>query len=221
MGNKWVLITGSSRGLGRYLAIEFAKAGYNIILHGTKKSNEFRKTLKQIKKINVKIKTIFADLSNGRGLIKIKKYINSIKPKILINNAALYKEKDIFKQVGVNLISPIGLINFVSNVMERRGGGVIININSVAGKIANCKEAVYCASKFGLRGFSESVKYEMLKRGIRIIDLYPGAINIGMSSGRKDRNNLIDPAEFSKFVCMLTETKSFIANDVNFTKTKH
>lgn len=221
MKNKWVLITGSSRGLGRHLAIEFAKTNHNIVLHGTKESDDFFKTLKQIKKYNVEFKTVFADLSNKYGLAKIKKYINLIKPAIFINNAALYSEKDALKQISLNLVAPIILTEYVCKIMAKNSGGAIININSMAGKIANYKEAVYCASKFGLRGFSESIKYEMLKRGIRIIDLYPGAINTGMSANRKDKNNLIDPEEFAKFILTFIETKSFIAHDINFIKTRY
>lgn len=221
MKNEWVLITGSSRGLGKYLATEFAKAGYNIALHGTKESDEFRKTLKQIKRYNTGVKTIFADFSNRDDLAKIKKYINNLKLKIFINNAALYDEKDVFQEITVNLVASVILIDAVSRAMVKGGGGTIININSMAGKLANFKEALYCASKFGLRGFSESIKYEILKNNVKIIDLYPGAINAGMSSHRKDKNNLIDPVEFSKFVRGLIKIKSFVANDINFTRTKY
>lgn len=199
MENKCVFITGSSRGLGKCLASEFLNAGYRTISHNRK----------------------IADLSQEEDLEKLKKYIGIVKPRIFINNAGLYNEKDVLKEIKVNLIAPIVLIDFVGEIMSKNGGGIIININSTAGKVPNYKEALYCASKFGLRGFSESVKYELLKDNVRIIDLYPGAINTGMSAHRKDRNKLIDLKEFSRFVRLITETKSFVANDINFIRTNY
>lgn len=203
------------------MALEFANTGYNIILHGRKQSAEFRKVLEQIKKIGAQTKTIFADLSTSRGLSVMKKCINSAKPDILINNAAIYQDENILRQVTVNLVAPITLANCAAKVMNEKGGGTIININSMAGKVPNAKESVYCASKFGLRGYSESVKYGLLKQNIRMIDLYPGAINTGISSHREDREKLIDPEEFAQFVCNLTHTKSFMVHVLDLTRVRY
>lgn len=202
------------------MALEFAKAKYNIVLHGRKKSDEFYKTLEEINKCGVENKTIFADFSNKQDLSKFEEYINTLKLKIFINNVALHNDNDVSKQIEVSLTTPIILTYSISKTMVKNGGGIIININSMAGKVTKYEEAVYCASKFGLRGFSDSIKFELIKHNVKVMDLYPGAINTGMSSNRENRENLIDPDEFSKFVVSLVKTKSFVAHDIDFTRTK-
>jgi len=225
---KWCLITGSSNGFGRILAICLAKNGYNIIIHGRNKKR-LKSVSGEIKSIGSEFKIIRSDLNKIQSIKDIIKIIEEKNIKIVINNAAEYKfgkliehsDLDIEKIIKTNLIVPILITKYVINFYLKNGGGIIININTVAGKIGNENESIYCSSKFGLRGFSESIKHQLIKENIKIIDVYPGAMSIGMSTKRGDLNLLIDPVEVSDFIIKTLNNESFIINDINLQRTHY
>jgi short-subunit dehydrogenase len=226
---KTVLITGASSGFGACLARAFAHAGHAVILHGRdeKRLNAVRDEI--LKKEKIECPMIIADLQNSDGLDAIKKLFHVRNVDVLINNAAVNPElgrgsatidvNDVDAIVSTNTSSAIKLCY---NAFEsfRGRGGIIINISSVAGLRGSSREPIYAASKFGLRGFSESVKEEWLKEGIKMIDVYPGALSTGMSAQRPDAKDLIDPQEFAEFVVGLCKTKSFFAKEINIRRTK-
>ncbi len=227
---KTVLITGSSSGFGVNIAQAFAQAGYAIILHG--RNSKKLKTLKNkiLKEERVTCSLIVADLGNSNGLTAIKKTLRNQKIDILINNAAVNPElghtdiandkSNIDTIFSVNTATAIALCYTAFAHFKTHGSGIIININSVAGLKGSAHEAVYAASKFGLRGFSESVKEEWLKKGVKMIDVYSGAIATGMSAQRTDVKDLIDPEELAKFLIGLCKTDSFFARELNVQRTK-
>lgn len=195
-----VFITGSTRGFGFYMAASFCADGHEVILNGRKDNKSIVDTLPKAK-------------YHRSDVYKVSSYHFSMyEPDIIINNAFDNEEP---------LRSGFGQIFILDEAIKYfriKGGGVIININSVAGINPNPKEATYCAAKFALRGYSESIKYELRKEGIRIIDIYPGAINTGMSSEREDHDKLIDPSELARFIAKIYETKSFIVSSININK---
>lgn len=183
MRDEYVLITGSSRGLGRYLALTFALHGFNVILHGRDKAR-LCSLKRRINKINVKCLIIKGDLRKKSVLNRLIKTAISKNVKILINNAGLHcpgvpiseiKNAQINNILSVNLIVPIKIIKALYPVLSTRKNSVIININSISGIRNQMHRTVYCASKWGLRGFSDTLKLEN-KNKIKIIDVYPGRI---------------------------------------------
>jgi len=106
--------------------------------------------------------------------------------------------------VETNLIAPMLLIKRVSWMFKLEWGGVIININSAAGKQPNPIESVYCASKHGLRGFTSSLQCGVSKNA-QIIDVYLGAMKTDMTSGREDFNDFIDPSDAAQAIFALSE----------------
>jgi len=183
-----VLITGSTKGLGKAMAEEFRNQGYNVTTNG-RYSGDIAKRTSQI---------------NIRDFKKCN-------PQIIVNNAfCLYD--DIEQQV-------LFLIKSINYFAET--GGTIINVNSVAGIYPDTIEPLYAAAKHALRGYSESVKFECMHRGIRIIDVYPGAIGCGLSEGRVDFTKLIDPKELAEFIVTLCNTKSFVVSSIQFNRTNY
>lgn len=148
---------------------------------------------------------------------------------IFINNAAVNTElgrdnnfhsaDEISNVISTNTTAAIALCLSAFEHFRRNAGGIIVNINSIAGLLGSRHEPLYAASKFGLRGFSESVKDAWLGQGIRMIDAYPGAIATGMSATRTDVNDLIDPDELASFVVYLCNTRTFYAREINIQKT--
>ena len=111
--------------------------------------------------------------------------------------------------LNTNLVSPVLLLRRVITAMIQRGKGTIAVINSLAGKQGNSEEAVYCASKFGLRGFVESVRHDCAKSGVRIFSVYPGAMQTPMAKSRADFDKLIHPravAELLLDICLKHRT---------------
>lgn len=226
---KTVLITGASSGFGAHLAGAFAHAGYAVVLHG-RNEEKLRAVQNEIsEKEKVHCEMIIADLQKAEGIDVIQKALHTQNVDILINNAAINPElghdgimndlKNIDAIVSTNTSSAIALCYAAFAHFTTREGGTIVNINSVAGLRGSSHEPVYAASKFGLRGFSESVKDAWLKQGVRMIDVYAGAIATGMSSHRPDVNNLMDPQELATFLVGLCATDSFFVRELNVYKT--
>ena len=127
---------------------------------------------------------------------------------ILINNAGVYHKGSFqdthieeYKEViDINLIAPIVLTKtlWTELIVSK---GIVVNINSMAGKKGSKDEFLYCASKHGLKGFSEALQYEATKEGVRVIDLCLGAMKTDMTKKhRADWDDLIDPEEAANLV---------------------
>lgn len=225
---KTVLVTGASSGFGTFLARAFARAGYVVVLHGrdAKRLSAVRDEIVRAEKAECPV--IIADLRSADGLATVKKAFQEWNVDVLINNAAVNPQlewgavSDVEKidaVVSTNISAAIALCYAAFSHFAARGGGAIVNINSVAGLRGSSREAVYAASKFGLRGFSESVKEEWLKHGVRMIDVYPGAMAAGMSGKRPDAQKLIDPGELAGLLVYLCGTKSFYVQSLAVRRT--
>ena len=169
-----VLVTGSSSGLGFYIAKYFLEKGHAVVLHGRNKE--------KINKINENFcnkgsqsNFIIGDLSSTKDIKKIAEYAIEEKVKILINNAGLIcpglefskiTNEIIHTMIDVNLKAPILLLNALQDHIHQ-----VININSMVGMESKVNRTMYASSKWGLRGFSDSLKKENNK--YKILDVYP------------------------------------------------
>lgn len=207
MATKTVLITGSSKGLGRSLALVFAANKFNIILHGRdKRGLEYVK--KKVVENNVDCDVVRGDLTSEETINKLYKAAEKRSLDILINNAGIYAHKHFqnmnleeFKRIiSVNLIAPAQLIMKIYPIFLQKKSGVIININSVAGKNPNEMEAAYCASKHGLLGFSRSFQFEANRNHVRLISVFLGAMNTSMTKDRIGHKKLIQTDEAADLI---------------------
>ena len=163
---KTVLITGSSKGLGRSLAFHFAANKYNVILHG-RDQPAMAEVADEILRKDVVCDAVLGDLGSEKTINNLYEVAKKRDLNILINNAAMYVHKPFSKMtpaelkrtIEVNLIAPALLTMRIYPIMKERRSGTIINISSMAATVANELEAAYCASKHGLRGFSRSFCY--------------------------------------------------------------
>jgi len=183
MNNKSVLITGSSKGLGKELALVFAKNNYDIILHGRDKTGLYN-VAKQVNKYS-KVKIIEGDLKSNQTLNNLYEAAKQKSISILINNAAVHcpklpleelTETQIEDMLLTNLNSPIKLTKKIySNFLEKKCGTIII-INSISGLENQMLRSIFCASKWGLKGFTDTLRLEAKKNNIRVIGVYPSRI---------------------------------------------
>ena len=185
--NKTIIVTGSGRGIGKYIAKRLAAEGANIVVTA--------RTQEDIEKVTFKINSKGGSAISIRGDVArqndvrniITKAINKFgKVDILINNAGVGLRKSLLdtEEEEFNEVMDVnvkGVFLFMKNIIPEmeKSGGLIINISSGAGKTGIPTLSVYCASKFAVIGFTEAVAGEV-SGNIKIVALCPGSVDEGM-----------------------------------------
>lgn len=189
--NKTALITGASRGIGRGIAIEFAKQGANVAFTYNASAEAAKVLEKELEAFGIKAvgyQSNAADFDAAQELAKnVLDEFGNID--ILINNAGITKdnllmrisEDDFDKVIEVNLKSVFNLTKAVIRSMMKQRAGSIINMSSVVGLKGNAGQANYAASKAGILGFTKSVALELGSRNIRCNAIAPGFIETEMT----------------------------------------
>ena len=192
--NKTVIVTGAAKGIGRAIALRFAKEGCNIVLNY--RSNVSDELIEEIKSYGVECLPFKADVSvysEAETLIKeSKKHFGSVD--VLVNNAGITRdmlimrmsEDEIDSDINTNLKGTFNTIRHVSSVMLKQKSGAIINLSSVVGLMGNVGQANYAASKAGVIGLTKSTARELAARGITCNAIAPGFIETDMTSVLKD-----------------------------------
>ncbi|MBK2123727.1 3-oxoacyl-[acyl-carrier-protein] reductase [Fangia hongkongensis] len=192
MSKKVAVITGSSRGIGRALALRFAQSGYDILIH-------CNKNLDLAEKLNAEIKSLGQTGIIVQADISIKEEASSVievaydkwgKIDVLINNAGITKDaRFIFMKdeewqqvINVNLNGVYNVSRSCIYRMIREREGCIINISSVAGIKGVTGQVNYCASKFGVVGFTKALAREVAPYNISVNCIAPGYIETDMTN---------------------------------------
>ncbi len=182
---KAALITGASSGLGRATAIALAGAGADVGLVA-RSAQELEGAREEAAKFGTRTLALPADLAGeddaARAVGQTVEAFGRID--VLVNAAGTdapgtVEELSVEgwdRTLSVNLRAPFLLSKAAFPHMREAGGGTIVNISSVAGKKGWANASAYCASKFGLTGFTEALADEGREYGIRAIVLYPGAM---------------------------------------------
>ena len=187
---KVALITGSSRGIGKAIALELAKNGCNIVVNDIDPSkNEAEKTVEEISALGVEAIAITADVSNFDD---VKKMMDEIKGKfekidILVNNAGITKDRTLKKMtpeewnavINVNLTSMYNVTHNALGLIPE--GGRIISLSSVSGISGNFGQTNYASTKAGVIGFTKSLAKEVGKMKITVNAIAPGFIKSAMT----------------------------------------
>jgi len=191
---KRTLITGASRGIGKSIAESLSREGVNLFLTGRDKAS--LKELEELLSADVKIGTAAADLADENQLEKMfaeaVSFLGGID--ILINNAGLGIKGEIKDMpleswdmtLDINLRAPYMLSKLAANEMISRRSGYIINIGSGASQNPIAGFAAYCASKYGLLGFSESLGLELREHNIKVSIILPGSTATYFGGGNPD-----------------------------------
>ncbi len=192
MSGRTVIVTGASSGIGEVTARAFGRAGDRVVLAARRVDR-----LTQLAAELPDSLVVAADLTNAGDVHRVAQSALSRYGTIdvLVNNAGLGRygwlerltEDDILAQIQVNLTAPILLARAVLPAMLAQRRGVIINVCSVAGRIATPTTSIYNTTKFGLDGFSEALRREVGPQGIHVCAIYPGPVagtEFGEHSGR-------------------------------------
>ncbi len=188
LSGKVAIVTGAARGMGQGIALELAKQGADVVVSDVLPGDE---TVKAIIELGRKAFYVKTDVSNER---QVKRMISETMKKlgkldILVNNAGIYRtaatsalsEKEWNRTIDIDLKGVFLLSREAIKVMKP--GSSIINISSIAAMVGFPQAAAYCAAKGGVRAFTKSLAVEVVKQGIRVNSIHPGAIETPMTAG--------------------------------------
>jgi 3-oxoacyl-[acyl-carrier protein] reductase len=193
IGNrKTVLITGSSKGIGKAIALRFAKEGYNLVINGSKDKEKLEETKAEIEKFNVACLAFLGDMGDYH---KVKELFKLIKEEfghldVLVNNAGIsyvgllsdMTWQDWDKVIRTNLTSVYNCCSLAIPNMVQKKEGKIINISSVWGNVGASCEVAYSASKGGMNAFTKALAKELAPSNIKVNAIACGAIDTEMNS---------------------------------------
>ena len=189
--NKSAIITGATRGIGRGIAMEFAKHGANVAFTYSSSVDAANALELELKTFGVNAKGYQSNAANFDAAQELAKNVledfGSID--VLVNNAGITKdnlllrmsEQDFDQVIEVNLKSVFNLTKAVIRPMMKQRAGSIINMSSVVGLKGNAGQTNYAASKAGIVGFSKSLALELGSRNIRSNVIAPGFIETEMT----------------------------------------
>ncbi|WP_018466710.1 SDR family oxidoreductase [Calidithermus timidus] len=206
MNEKVALVTGASKGIGREIARQLVSEGVRVGLLARNRA--------QLEALAVELGegalalpgdvTQFADLE--RAVARLEERFGGLD--YLINNAGIGVFKPVQEMniedwrvvLETNLTGPFLATKAAVPAMQRRGGGHIVNIGSLAGKNAFAGGSAYNASKFGLIGFSEAIMQDLRYLGIRVSTVLPGSVNTAFGGNSADAAWKIQPEDVAQAV---------------------
>ncbi|MFQ5454716.1 MAG: 3-oxoacyl-[acyl-carrier-protein] reductase [Nitrospirota bacterium] len=204
------LITGSSRGIGKSIALRLAKAGVNVVITGRDigKINETVKEIEGVRRETIGVKTDVSDID------EVKNTIDTILERfgrldILVNNAGITRDRLLLRMnkddwetvLNINLTGVYNCTKLAIRQMVKQRMGKIVNITSMVGAMGNIGQANYAASKGGIIAFTKSVAREYAGRGINVNAVAPGYIETDMTSVLDDnaKKELLKQIPFKRF----------------------
>ncbi|MFJ7975198.1 SDR family NAD(P)-dependent oxidoreductase [Peribacillus sp. NPDC096379] len=184
--NKCVVITGASGGIGKEVARKAAEQGARVVLlaRNTDKLEKLRNELNS--QYGDVAYSYTLDVSDMKKIVEVftEIYAHVGEIDVLVNNAGYgtFKEVDetdtdeIQAMFRVNVIGLMACTKMVVSAMKRRKSGHIINVASMAGKIATPKSTLYSSTKFAVIGYSNALRLEVMRDGIHVTTVNPGPI---------------------------------------------
>ena len=226
------LITGASRGIGRAIAIEFARAGYDLTLCCIKNIESLQNLAKDLADTyKVKCEAFQSDVSKPDAVKELFSKIDP--PSVLINNAGIsyvglitdMSDEDWAKTIDTNLSSVFYMCRAAIPHMVSEFSGKIINVSSVWGENGASMEVAYSASKGGLDAFTKALAKELAPSGISVNAVACGLIDTDMNSRLSDEeladvvsdipaDRIGKPAEVASVILSLAESTNYLTGQV-------
>ena len=178
---KTVVITGASSGIGRAAALEFARRGANLVL-AARRGELLEEVAHACRGLGVDCRVVVTDVTKRADCARLIELAGTVD--VLVNNAgfAIFdlfesaKPDDLEAMMQTNYFGAVWCAQAVLPQMLQRGNGTIVNVASIAGIMGYARMGGYCATKFAMIGFSETLRDEVLGRGVRVAMVCPGTV---------------------------------------------
>ncbi|MDF2858079.1 MAG: short-chain dehydrogenase [Neobacillus sp.] len=218
---KTIIVTGAGSGLGQELAIRFSKQGYHLLLIG-RSSERLTSTKNEIEQLGGSADSVVLDIRNAADVAsKCEELSKSYNFYGLVNNAGLghfgpfveLSQQQISEMLDTNVLGTILMTQAVLPLLQRQGEGRIMNIISTAGLRGKVNEAVYVASKFAVRGFTESLQKEYEGSKLKINAVYMGGMDTPFWRGSThitDTSRFRSPKEVAEIIFEQMEQETII-----------
>lgn len=196
------LVTGSSSGIGRAIAIRLARDGFHVVVHYNNNKKGAEETLSEIHKNSNTGELIQFDVKDApsidQALVNFTKTLGEKHISVLVNNAGIHEDgltglmsDQAFDSVmKTNVYGPFYLMRWCVRKMLGKRSGTIVNISSLAGQAGNAGQINYAASKAALIAMTKSLAQEVGARGIRVNAVSPGLIETEMLAGVPNLENI-------------------------------
>jgi len=180
------IVTGASSGIGRQVAVDMIRKGARTVAIARRRE-KLEETLREMRSAgSAESEILVADVASAETARRAVELARTRWGRIdfLVNNAAISKRKHILtvtpeeaeETIRINLLGPIYMILAVLPLMAAQKEGYIVHVSSVAGTLGNPRETIYSASKFGLAGLSETLYFDLHRRGVHTVLVNPGPI---------------------------------------------
>jgi 3-oxoacyl-[acyl-carrier protein] reductase len=208
-----VLVTGGGRGIGRAIALRFAREPSAVVL-AARTRPELEAVAREVEALGsagLAVPMDVADLAAvERGMASALEFLDG-RLDVLVNNAGVftiqpfrdYSPATWYRMLAVNLNGPFHVTLLGLKGLERSARGHVFQIASTAGRRGYAGSSAYCASKYGLRGFADALRLELADQGIRVSTVYPGATDTRIFDGVPgdwDRSAMNTPEEVAEVV---------------------
>ena len=203
-----ILITGSSRGIGRAIALRLAGEGTTLLLHGRDRT-ALDQVAAEVRERGAHAEVLVADLADPVAVLALADVVGSQPLDVLVNNAgaAVVKPlaeltlKDWQRSLAVGVTAPFLLMQKLAPVMP--AGGTVVNVSSVAVRSPFPGWAAYATAKHALEGLTAVVREEMRAKQVRVINVYPAATDTDIWNkvpGDFPRDRMMPPEETAEAV---------------------
>ncbi|OMF56628.1 short-chain dehydrogenase [Paenibacillus sp. FSL R5-0490] len=217
---KSVIITGAGSGLGKELALLFAGQGFHIILTG-RTLDKLQSVEQEIHEAGGSAQSYTLDITQTKDISKLMTQIQNHELHGLINNAGVghfgpvnsLTEQNIQDMFDTNTLGTIYMTQALLPFLKEKNEGLLMNIISTAGLKGKVNESVYVASKFAVRGFTESLQKELENTNIKVKAVYMGGMDTPFwdeSDHIKDKSRLRSPKEVAEMILDHMEEDSIV-----------
>ena len=207
---KTVLVTGSSRGIGKAIAFAFGQTGCRVVLNGSRNADQLKQTYQEMIQQGISCMAILADVSDYTAcetmFAQIKETFGDVD--ILVNNAGIsyiglftdMKPQDWQHLLAVNLHSVLHCTHLATPAMVRKQSGAIVNISSIRQKVPLVKQYML-ASKGGINAFTKAMAKELGRNDIRVNAIACGVIDTEMNDcfSKEEKQALTEEIPLMRF----------------------